>query len=206
VNLKQEIFEHFGPTVFHRPLFYSYPGGLRFELSTLGSTVARFLLALRRATAICTDIFIDEPIVVCLRVHSGTSHVEHRGKLESLKSAGIIIPAQRTIWSEEIDSKDWFCNSMPEYWVYLSFEAPMATLETLLWCALAKDFPAIQPKPYCDIYLFNLQKKVLALPYDDRGMDVVGPNRKILSALYEKHQSYLLGYDRQAMDKCFASR
>ena len=41
-------------------------------------------------------------------------------------------------------------------------------------------------------------------PYDDRGMDVVGPNFQLLLALYQKHHSYLLQYDIEAMDATFA--
>ena len=63
----------------------------------------------------------------------------------------------------------------------------------------------IQPNPGCDVYLFNLQKKVVVFPYDDRGMDVVGPNRELLAVLYKRHQSYLLDYDRHAMEISFNS-
>jgi hypothetical protein len=205
VIFKQEIERHFGPAVFQRPLFYSYPGGLRFGLSNPGNTLDQFLSALRKATTICKDIFASGPIVVCLRTHSSTCHFEHRRKLGCLKSASVSIPAQRDIWCEPIDPEEWLYETTPEYWVYLAFEIPVSLLETLLWCALAKDFRVIQPNPGCDVYLFNLNKKVLAFPYDDRGMDVVGTNRELLSVLYEKHQRYLLDYDHRAISDTFSS-
>ncbi|MHC8338757.1 DUF3885 domain-containing protein [Pseudomonas sp. HLT2-19-2] len=40
--------------------------------------------------------------------------------------------------------------------------------------------------------------------YDDRGMDVVGPNKDLLSQLYRQHHTYLLDYDRHTMDTTFA--
>ncbi|MGE6322618.1 DUF3885 domain-containing protein [Pseudomonas oryzihabitans] len=56
----------FGPAVFERPLFYSYPGGLRFALSEPGNTLEQFLLALRKATTICRIFLPTDPsLPVC---------------------------------------------------------------------------------------------------------------------------------------------
>lgn len=41
-------------------------------------------------------------------------------------------------------------------------------------------------------------------PYNDRGMDIVGPNHKLLSYLYGKFNDYLLDHDRDVMDTVFA--
>jgi hypothetical protein len=79
-------------------------------------------------------------------------------------------------------------------------------LPNLLWCALASDFGSIKPNPGCSYYLFNLQEGLLAFPYDDRGMDVVGPNRDLLTMLYRKYGTYLLDYDRPAMQRSFEDR
>ncbi|WDU64802.1 DUF3885 domain-containing protein [Pseudomonas poae] len=205
MTLKHRILQTFGENIFDRPLFYTYPGGLRFELSEAGNSIERFLTALRKATAICQKIFTaEDSLVITLRVHSGSNAFNHRQTLRSLRSAEIHIPAQRWIWSEEIDPGDWLSESEPEYWLNLAFEAPVALLETCLWCALASDFHAIKPSPWCDFYLFNLDKSILVLPYDDRGMDVVGPNKELLSALYRAHQAYLLDYDRPIMDHTFS--
>lgn len=45
----------------------------------------------------------------------------------------------------------------------------------------------------------------MVFPYDDRGMDVAGPNKDLLSQLYHQHNIYLLDYDRCAMDNTFAA-
>ncbi|WP_236181802.1 DUF3885 domain-containing protein [Pseudomonas sputi] len=205
MNLHLEIERIFTDQAFARPLFYSCPGGLRFELSETGGMIEQFLLALRKSTEICADIFSGEPtLVTCLRFHSDGQRFAHRSLLQSLRSAGIEIPAQRSIWSEPTDPDDWFCESEPEYWINLAFETPARLLQALLWCALAADFGAIAPNPRCAVYLFNLKAGVMVFPYDDRGMDVVGPNKALLSRLYHRHQTYLLDYDRPAMDADFA--
>lgn len=128
----------------------------------------------------------------------------HRKVCRALRSAGIHIPAQRWIWAEETDRDEWCSEFEPEYSIYLAFNAPVSLTDTLLWCALSKELPPIEPRPLCDVYLFSLKKSILVFPYDDRGMDVVGPNGEFLSTLYETHQAYLLDYDRASMDKTFS--
>lgn len=92
VNLQIEIERIFGNSTFARPLFYSYPGGLRLELSEPGGVVDQFLTALRKATKICNDIFHGEDeLVVCLRAYSDASHFIHRPELRALRSAGILL-------------------------------------------------------------------------------------------------------------------
>lgn len=204
VKLQLEIEQTFNENVFSRPLFYNYPGGLRFELSEKGSPIEQFLLAQRKATEICSDLFNDEKtLVVCLRAYNASNLFGHRRVLRSLNAAGIYITGERSIWCEELDPDDWQDENKPEHWAFLAFEAPVSLVPAFLWCALAKDFGEIQPNPGCDVYLFNMKKGIMALPYDDRGMDVVGPNKEVLSMLYTKHRKYLLDYDRAAMDATF---
>ncbi|MGY2337685.1 DUF3885 domain-containing protein [Pseudomonas sp. SDO5532_S415] len=205
MNLELEIGSVFGGKAFVRPLFYSYPGGLRFELSEIGGAIEQFLSALRKSTKICSDIFAGETtLVACLRIHSGSNPFAHRAVIHDLRSAGIEIPTKRSVWRDEIDPSEWYCENEPEYWINAAFEAPVTLLQAILWCALAKDFAVIQPKPRCDFYLFNLKQRIVAFPYDDRGMDVIGPNTSLLLQLYRRHHADLLDHDRPLMDITFA--
>jgi len=206
MNLQLEIERIFGCNTFARPLFYSYPGGLRFELSESGGVIDQFLTPLRKATRICNDIFHGEDeLVVCMRTYSYGSHFIHRPVLRALRSAGILIPSTRSIWREDIAADEWYSEDQPEYWINVAFKLPISRLETLLWGALAKDLAPIQPQFNCILYLFNLPQGVMVFPYDDRGMDVVGPNETLLRQLYCQHQKYLLDYDRAGMDSTFAA-
>nr|WP_269154728.1 DUF3885 domain-containing protein [Pseudomonas bijieensis] len=206
VNLQIEIERIFGSTTFARPLFYSYPGGLRFELSESGGVIDQFLTAHRKAARICNDIFRGEDeLVVCLRAYSDGNHFIHRPVLRALRSAGVPIPSTRSIWRDDIAADEWYSEDQPEYWINLAFKLPISHLDTLLWGALAKDLAPIQPQFNCLLYLFNLPQDVMVFPYDDRGMDVVGPNETLLRQLYCQHQKYLLDYDRAEMDSTFAA-
>jgi hypothetical protein len=208
MSLQQRIASTFAGRAFERPLFYQYPGGLRFELSRDGNAIQQFLQAHRSATAISADIFASNgPIVVCLRPFArctmATNRFSFRELFRELRRAGVVLPRVREIWLDPVEEDDLDEEGMPEWWLTIAFEVPLEVLDCLLWCAFAIDF-GIRPRPECSIRLIDLNRGVLVFPYDDRGMDVVGPNFQLLLALYQKHHSYLLQYDIEAMDATFA--
>jgi hypothetical protein len=205
--LRREIDQAFDGQAFVRPLFYSYPDGLRFGLSEgAGETpLNQVLLALRKATPICEDIFAAEAVItVCLRKYANPNSFSYRATLRELRAAGILIPAERCVWVEPFKLDDRFAQDVEEWWLNIAFEAPIAALQSLLWCAFTVDFPSIRPNPRCAIYLFNIKQQIIAFPYDDRGMDVVGQDRALLAELYGKYTANLGEYDRAMMDQTFA--
>lgn len=203
MDLQTQIQTIFAGKAFQRPLFYSYGGGLRFELSESGTYIQQFLLAIQKATEVCRDIFDRDTITVCLRFWSDSNRFARRKMLAELHDAEIYIPRQRCIWLEEITDDYYWNDGEDQFWVNIAFELPVSLLQNLLWCAASSDI-LVRPRPRgCLVYLFNLNKQLMVFPYDDRGMDVVGPNHEALSCLYTKHQQYLLEYDREQMDLTF---
>ena len=196
MDYRTAIEETFLGRAFLRPLFYSYPGGLRFALSEGGHAIDQFLTAHQKAAEICRDLFpCDGHLTICLQAyHFQESKFAYRSALRDLATVGIKIPQLRSIWLEEVAE---------ESSLFVAFSASNALLPRLLWCALAADFGSIRPRAQCTVYLFNLDTSVMALPYDDRGMDVVGPNPSLLEKLYRKHSAYLLEHDREAMRASF---
>jgi len=201
MDYRKRIFDVFGPNIFSRPLFYQYPGGLRFELSPAGepSFVKQFLAAHHQAMAICEDIFTDGSMTVCLRLTFDRFDLSKiRTALYALRLADVNIARHRSIWFDDVLEWDAFRT------VSLVFECETKALAGLLWCAVGIDL-GISPCPKCDsIYLFNLKEKIAVLPYDDRGMDVVGQNHARLAAMYLKYQNCLLAYDLPVMNETFA--
>jgi Domain of unknown function (DUF3885) len=196
MNYRRAIEETFLGRAFLRPLFYSYPRGLRFALSEGGHAIDQFLTAHHKASEICHDIFPDGGhLTVCLRAfYFQESGFAYRSALRDLAAAGIKVPPLRSIWLEEVAE---------EGSLFVAFSASTTLLPRLLWCALAADIGSIRPRVPCSVYLFNLDSRVMALPYDDRGMDVVGPNPSLLEKLYQQHTAYLLEHDREAMRASF---
>ncbi|MFW2176804.1 MULTISPECIES: DUF3885 domain-containing protein [unclassified Moraxella] len=198
MTIKNTIFHTFGEQVFNRPLFYTYHGGLRFELSEGGTMLEQFLRALTKANEICQAIFHDnQSIMVCLRTLQQPNIFAYRTVLTELALAGIRIPKSHEYWIDR-DMED-----TELAWLTVAFEIPVNLLKNILWCALATDFGSIRPNPHCAVYLFDCDKQIMAFPYDDRGMDVVGKNHQRLTELYHKFNHYLLDYDRKTMQATF---
>jgi len=201
MNLEEDIFRVFGGSAFSRPLFYSFQGGLRFNLSDGGSEIERFMLALERASAICARIFNKSSLVVCLSVEirEGESSIEDFS--HELELMGIEIPPLHSAWlSSTTNSAD----ADSKFDVrHIAFEAPISAINSFLWCALASDLPSIRPRVLCDVRLFDLAAGILAFPYDDRGIDVVGHDHHLLADLYTKFSNYLSAFDIDEMKRTF---
>jgi hypothetical protein len=205
MNIRESIEHQFEGKAFKRPLFYHYEGGLRFELSENGTYLKQFLTAHRKGMEICTQIFNDcENITICVKIYGGKTLLSCLSILKSLREAGLYPTSDKEYWTEfdeEWQDDEDFTGSL---WHYIAFKIPAEYLVNALWCALSSDFGCIKPSPEADIYLFNLDKEVMAFPYDDRGMDVVGPNKQFLKEQYDQFGHYLLGYDSEAMDAEFS--
>lgn len=199
--LKRAVLDVAGGRRYRHALFYAFPGGLRFELSESGDGLSLVLTALRKALAVCGDLFSERPtVIVHLQAVTSSSGFALRRTLRELDAAGVAIPRQRHVW---FDGNDESGDRETGFLVHCVFEAPVAMVQNLLWCALVLDFPGLRPNPQCQIYLVDPVSRVIVHPYDDRGMDVVCGEPPVLQALYEKHQHWLLDYDRTAMDLTF---
>jgi hypothetical protein len=203
MNFRKEIQEIVGST-YRDALFYNFPGGLRFELSEGGSPLDQVLVALRKATIICDDVFAgDELILLHLQAFAPPSRFRLRAKIRELRLAGVDIPKFRDVWleKEEDEAAD---DDVDRYWINCAFEVPAPKLQNLLWCAFTTDFGPLRPNPNCRVYLLNTNKGIVVHPYDDRGMDIISQSTSALAGLYERHNDLLLDYDMEAMHTTFA--
>lgn len=205
MNIRDRIESIFSGKAFDRPLFYNYSQGLRFELSEGGTSIEQFLQAINKATEICRDIFSGDEILVCLRSHHSKNYAyfAYRKEIDTIYQLGIKIPSQRCLWMEEIPVADRWNAQDKEWWINLAFYVSSSQLQNILWSPLAQDFTSILPQLRCLVYLFDLDRGLIVFPYDDRGMDVVGNDLNFLARLYQKYNHYLLGYDREKMDRHF---
>ncbi|XLZ70570.1 DUF3885 domain-containing protein [Massilia sp. SR12] len=196
MNLRASIEDVFQGRAFARPLFYSHPGGLRFELSEGGSNVTIFLDAMRKARQICDEVFANAAsLTVILSIYGFDSRYRYRDVVRALRGAGVAIPSEREIWSETDPGDDLSR-------IFLAFKADRKLLDNFLWCAFAGEL-GIEPGPGCSVYLADFKERLLVLPYDYRGMDVVGPAHDRLAKLYRQFHAYLLEYDLDVMRATF---
>lgn len=190
---------------YRHALFYKLPGGLRFRMAEGGGHFAGVLTAVRKATIVCEDVFAGaDTILVHLQRYASANRFDLRPTLKQLKMAGLALPRAREIWTEPVPRSD--PDDDDSWWVNALFELPGSSLASLLWCAFAKDMWELQPNPHCQVYLINPATGLMVHPYDDRGMDVVGTSREALRQLYTAHHAWLLDYDRETMDRSFATK
>ncbi len=116
-----------------------------------------------------------------------------------------LLPATQTeYWQEPVEKTG---DDEPDMgvWHHIAFCLQPEMLSSALWCALATDFPFIQPNPHALVYLIDAEQRVALFPYDDRGMDVIGDNHSLLSDLYHRFNHYLLEYDRPLMTRYYGA-
>ncbi|QDS97309.1 DUF3885 domain-containing protein [Adhaeretor mobilis] len=204
MNYRDQIDSTFDGNAFKRPLFYGYGGGLRFELSEGGNYLNQFLTAHRKGMEICSEIFRpDKPLTVCFKVF-GESLLSCRSVLRGLIELEIYPKQSKEYWTEREEEWEGDEDYSNCHWHYFVFDIPPDRLLNVLWCAFSSDFGPIKPRAHATVYLFNLEERIMALAYDDRGMDVVGPNRPLLKKLYDRFNAYLLSCDKEAMDASFS--
>lgn len=200
VMMKDELHAVFGPRAFEHGLFYAHEhdGALRFELSRGGGRLDQFAQAFDRGREIADHVFRDSArIVAVLGWCGGGPLVRHMAVFRALRDCGVALARPRTAWT----------GASEECWddgerTFVAFACEKDALHHLLWGAIAVDL-GVHPRLESRVYIADPERGVLAHPYDDRGMDVIGPNEALLRELYHRFNGYLLDYDRARMDARF---
>lgn len=199
--LRDEIRRVFGPHALDWGLFYVNDPALRFELSGGDGYIEMFTRAWDRAREILAAAFADTAeLTVVLSDAGGGGMLAHLSSVRALRDCGIRVPRPYEAWRETAGA-EWD----HEERVFLAFTCGREMVSRLLWGVLANEL-GVRPRLLSQLYVADPERGILAHPYDDRGMDVIGPNHALLRELYTRFDAYLLGYDRERMDGFFAGR
>ncbi|MCF6442932.1 DUF3885 domain-containing protein [Pseudoalteromonas luteoviolacea] len=194
----QQAFEKFGKNSFQHAIFYSNKNCLRFELSEGAihdSHISMFTTALQRSTEIIETVFEkNDELSVCFSF-AGDSFLSNLSQFHELQKLGFEFPKERYIHSEWDEEDEWHRN-------YVFFKIAKTELHKLLFGKMGNEL-GIRPSFWLDVYIFDLDLGVLAHPYDDRGIDLVGSNKLVLSRIYKQFNSWLLEYDIAIMKQWF---
>ncbi len=196
----QQAFDKFGKNSFQHAIFYSNENCLRFELSEGAkhdSHISMFTTALERSTEVIETVFEkNNELSICISF-AGDSFLSNLSQFRELHQLGIKFPKARYIHSEWDEDEEWHRN-------YVFFKIAKTELHKLLFGKLANEL-GIRPSYWVDVYIFDIELGVLAHPYDDRGMDLVGSNKFMLSRIYKQFYSWLLKYDIGIMKQWFGA-
>ena len=196
----ERLYGVFGERAFEDGLFYANEPALRFELSRGGSRVEQFTQAYDRAREIARFAFRGSASLVAVLAWPGEGPlVRHVGVFRELRACGVRTGCPRSCWTRVFADYD----GEPEPRILAAFRVDPSALDGLLWGALAVDL-GIRPRLPARVYLADPERGLLLHPYDDRGMDAVGPDRERLRELFARFHDCLLGYDLARMEAFFA--
>jgi hypothetical protein len=199
---REALYATFGADAFGLGCFYANQPALRFELSRDGHRLDQFAKAWDRARPIVDHAFGDSAeLVVVLSSFDGGSPTRSPALFRPLRALGVRMGRPRAWWTEP-HADEWVPE--PETRLFVAFACGREALHRLLWGALAADL-GIRPRLDGQLFVADPARRIIVHPYDDRGMDVVGPNRALLAELYHRFNRDLLDYGRARMDAFFAS-
>ncbi len=206
----QTIDAAFGWRGFPDAMFYHTPFGLRFDLGgDLVMGPLRFMQALDRARAVAAALFsTSETLVAVISIYGEERTTRrHSTAIQQLERIGFPHPFGSAAKVPQTDQEyiAEFGGDLFRHWYAAQFSNHDASVSALLWASVAREMD-IRPKArgVDTIHIADLQKRLALTAYDDRGMDVIGPDRPALSSLYRTFNPWLLDYDRAEMDAKFS--
>ncbi len=185
------------------PLFYTYPWGLRFELGLfdLDDTAEYVQSAKDRGRRIWDQVFApgDEVLVI----FNTTPDVKLKQALKCCQMrrlrARLICPIPG---EDEADEE-------PVYFYCHLYRASAGEIPfgTILERIVEENTVTGGSWRYGSaVYFYNRTKKLLFHPYDDRGADLIGPDRESLRPYYRGLNELLLDWNREDMDRKWKTR
>lgn len=191
-------------------IFYEFPWGLRFNLSNVDTSTGtrhleRFLEALDRAKTITRACLAKSEKITVLFSRLGPEKPGRAmndaiAQLDDIgfNSAGLHYLG--AVKQSEDEWEAWRYN----HWYACELSVAWLEIDKLLWNCTAKDMGIRPCAELGKIYLADLEQRLIVHVYDDRGMDVVAMDKAAIKPLYSDLNSWLLDYDRNAMDKKFS--
>lgn len=228
---RQFIYENFNRRSLGQPLFYSSKFGLRFDLQTgetsksnrqiidgegnvipqIGDTNKDeyFQEVIRRASTIFQTAFdySDNVFLVLM---------DYKYKRRKIKFSNFLFKQIDRIKKSEISYLKVKRLYQPEdkYDVrniaIIKLTAGRINHKNIITAIANSDFPPRQPRLDAngiftnkEIYVVNINKKLIFHMYDDRGLDLVSADIETLRPIYVKHNEWILDYDRAQIDSQF---
>ncbi|MCU0437678.1 MAG: DUF3885 domain-containing protein [Raineya sp.] len=202
--------EYFNGLRLHRPLFYRWQLGLRFDLQSGDLNTDEYFqeVVYRASTIFRTTFDMNDSIFLVLmdykykrskiRFHNFVfkqiSGIQ-RNQVQYFKEKGIYDPTNkydiRNIANIQTVTK-------------------MINYKNIFTAISHIDFGNRQPRleqgnilSSKEVYFINLNKKLIFHMYDDRGLDIIAADKETLHPIYTKHNNWILDYDRAKINKLF---
>jgi len=206
---RQFFQDNFAGLKLRKPLFYSWDCSLRFDLQDEYKSADNekyFVEVIRRATTIFETTF--EPSDKLFFVFK-----DYRNRREKIRPANYAFRQIDKLEKSEI----FYTREKVVYYPDDEYNVALVCLtanrinyKNILTAIANTDFPSQQPRldnrgvfTSKEIYFVNIGKRLIFHIYDDRGLDIIAADKEILRPILEKHNDWILDYDREQIDKQF---
>ena len=183
------------PRIWH-PLYHTYPWGLRFELGVydLDDTAEYVQSARDRGARIWREVFAPEDeVLVIFEITPDRKLSQELKDCQAQRVRGkrtSPFPGKAT----EEDAAYFYRNLYRAAAKDIPFDAILQRI--------VEENTLVGGHRYGSaVYFYNRTKKLLFHPYDDRGADLIGPDRESLRPYYRELNDLLLDWNREDMDK-----
>lgn len=176
------------------PLFYNFPYALRFEIGPEQQSIGPlyFKEAQKVALKIWKGCFSeDEPIDVCIEVYQSKKHYQPLYWMRRFFRE--TIPFSQIETTHEVGPE-----GVHVVRFIIDTQLNQLKVSSLLQTIIQKDFSR---RVDFDVLITRQRDGLTYYLYDDRGLDLVAPQREILRPYYEQFQSHLLAYDQLEMEE-----
>ncbi len=210
--------ESFPSLAIKKPLFYSWPIGIRFEIGSSKISLWKnyekklinekyFVEALVRAKSIFELIFKDENdiVVVYQKYSDGRQKIKKRfylfNQIEHIKEKKITYSDIKGLYNDEDEQEDFKCYCWKR--VEIELKPRDCNYTNILNSLINTDFSIRGVSLGGECYFINKSKGIILNLYDDRGMDVIAANKESLVNLYTTYNHWILDYDKDKIDALF---
>lgn len=214
LTIKQEYHQfldtNFKGLKIRKPLFYSWNFGLRFDLQVgKTNTEEYFKEVLNRTSTIFEATFDNSDNVFMVFMDYKYKRRKVRlsnfvfKQIENLKKSEISYSKEKRLYekNDKFDIRNVaICKLTTNRINYKSILSAIGNT----------DFLSRQPRldqkgifTSKEVYFININKKLIFHMYDNRGLDLISTNRETLRHIYQKHNNWILDYDRENIDNQF---
>ena len=210
---RQFLNDNFKGLRLRKPLFYSWDFGLRFDLQVgETNTDEYFEEVTRRASTIYQTAFDNSDKVLLV-------FMDYKYKRRKIRFSNFTFKQIDNLQKTEISYSKEFRLYEPDdkfdirNIAVIELTSDRINYENILRAIGHTDFSSRQPRldnnwffTSKEVYFINIDKKLIFHMYDDRGLDIVSADKETLRPIYNKHNDWILDYDREQIDRQFEQK
>lgn len=211
MQLNNFMREHYHNLQLRLPLFYSWDIGIRFELGVNWKWEYDYpdnpyvLGCCKRAITLFEALHApNEEIFVVMDIHDFQNSKKLKRKLKNFpryvnKSLLFKVKHEALPFIYPEDNED---GKLITHRFTLQCKTSDLNYMPLLKAICNQDL-GLKPRISHSVYFININRKTIFQVYDDRGCDLLATSPATIRNIYEKHNDWILDYDRVKIDKVF---